>query len=144
MKSRSKSILLLLGLCAISVVAMSVRRVYLRHAGVSGYNVTASMANRMIWPELRLPAGASDVSYYVDFGRVEAEFAISGESLVEWCRSNGWTCEPIDSQRPYFEPWVLPGDSRSVANGYRFFPPDGDGIYDADRSRACFWVSNFP
>lgn len=145
MRFSLRSLLLAFVICAICiVVTLAVRRQYLRHAGVSDKGVSSHTANQMLPAGLRLPDTASDVTYYVDFGAAEAEFAVSEEDFVNWCRTNGWTVEPIQSVSPYFEPMCLPTDSRPVVRGYHFSPPDGQGTFDADRSRACFWVSTFP
>ena len=106
--------------------------------------VTASVANRMMWDEYKLPESASDVTYYVDFGGCEAEFSISSVDLVQLCQERNWRFVEIDSPIEYFDPERLPANKRLVVRGYTIDVPDGEGVFDADRSRAAFWVSTFP
>ena len=110
----------------------------------TGSGATASVANRVMWQELKLPTSASDVTYYVDSGGCEAEFAIAEPDFLELCRQKGWDVRGIESPAPYFEPVLLPRDSRLVNEGYTFSLPDGEGVYDSKRSRAAFYVSTFP
>jgi hypothetical protein len=128
----------------IIVAVTAAYRVYLSYVGTSSQGVSVARANRMLWPHLRLPDAASDVSYYVDFGAAEAEFTVPQQEFLNWCQAKGWDCRPITSTTPYFEPMAMTGDPRPVTKGYCFFPPDGQGVFDANQSRACFWVSTFP
>ena len=105
---------------------------------------TATVANRVMWAGFELPASAADVTYYVDFGGCEAEFAISEADFLSWCSDRGWTVTKIDTPVPYFKPILLPDDDHLVQHGYTFSLPDGDGVYDASTSRAAFHVSTFP
>ena len=106
--------------------------------------VSASIANRMMWPGYELPADASDVTYHVDPGGCEAEFAISESEFLAWCRARGWSPKKISGSIKYFQPVLLPNDDTIVTNGYAFDIPDGKGVFDADRSRTAFWASTFP
>jgi hypothetical protein len=140
-----RSLLIIIAICAIGIVlTLAVRRQTLWLVGTTGTTASAHAANQILGDELRLPAAATDVTYYVDFGAAEAEFAVSEEDFLNWCRTKGWAVQSIESVSPYFEPMWLPSDSRPVVRGYHFSPPDGQGTFDADRSRACFWVSTFP
>lgn len=106
--------------------------------------MSASIANRKIWEGYRLPDSASDVTYHVDFGGCEAEFAIAETDFLEWCELRGWQPVRVDRATPYFQPVLLPDDERLVEEGYTFSIPDGQGAFDSKRSRAAFWVSSFP
>ena len=140
-----KTLFIFVAICAIAIViGIRLNRATSRYVGTSENGVSTSVANKMLSAHLRLPASASDVSYYVDFGAEEAEFAISEQDFLKWCHTQGWAVEPIRSPVAYFEPMAMPDDSRQVDRGYHFSPPDGQGTFDADRSRACFWTSTFP
>ena len=90
--------LLVVGLIAIGIViALGARRTYLRYAGTSGKGVSVQSANQWLWPNLRIPDAASDVTYRADFGGCEAEFAITEDALLQWCRTKGWAIERISS-----------------------------------------------
>lgn len=106
--------------------------------------VTAAIANRMMWPGYELPEGASDVTYYVDFGGCEAEFQIDETAFLAWCEHRGWMPVRIGKPLPYFQPVLLADDERPVRKGYTFNIPYGRGVFDAERSRAAFCASTFP
>ena len=115
--------------------------------GASASGVTAEAANRKLWSSLKLPDSASDVTYAVDSGGCEAEFAISESDFVNWCASNNWEIEKIAAPTIYFEPIILGLDektARIIETGYSYHPPDGEGKFDASSLRANFWVSTFP
>lgn len=153
---KSSLIVLVVVICAAGVATgLYLRRAYLCLAGTTASGVSARSANRMLWSPLRLPAAASDVTYHVDFGCCEAEFAVSETVFLRWCRDNGWKTEPISAPTMYSEGLglVLGHSSKTsplrtqgntVVRGYTFSPPDGRGVFDADSSRACFWSSTFP
>ncbi len=144
-KCTSRSLLWLVAFCAISVViGLVAYGSYLRHAGATASGVSSRSANKMLWAHLQLPEAAGDVTYYVDFGACEAEFAIPEGDLLRWCQEKGWTVEPITLPTPYFDPMWLPPSTINVTQGLRFSPPDGQGIFDRRTSRAAFWVSTFP
>ena len=118
---------------------------YQRQMGSRGHRVTASSANRRLWRSMRLPLAAEDVTYFTDYATCEATFAIDEASMLAWCSTNGWTLEPLASSSRYFDvTLVLPPDHSAVTNGFQFSPPHGRGIFDADGSRASFFVSTFP
>ena len=119
-------------------------RGYQRNVGVTRTGVSTQTANQYLPTSLALPDAASDVTVYVDFGAAESEFAITEDAFLAWCNSRGWTATPISSTIPYFEPMHLPADTQSVNRGYTFKPPDGEGVFDAERSRVAFWTSTFP
>ena len=98
----------------------------------------------MIWDGYELPDSASDVTYYADFGGCEAEFAISESEFLAWCHVRGWSPKKIHGSIPYFQPVLLADDDTIVTNGFTFDIPDGEGVFDADRSRAAFRASTFP
>jgi len=106
--------------------------------------VTATIANRMMWPGYKLPESATNITYHADFGGCEAEFAISESEFLEWCNSRGWAPNKITGTIQYFKPVLLPDNDKVVTNGYTFDIPDGEGVFDADRSRTAFWASTFP
>lgn len=140
-----KALLVVVAICSfLSFLAWNAYRTWQRQAGITRNGVAADVANDILWPRLRLPEDASDVTCYVDFGAAEAEFAISEESFLAWCKVNGWAVEALVTPVPYFEPMVLPEDPRVVTRGYGFTPPDGRGCFDSDRRRAGFWASTFP
>jgi hypothetical protein len=112
--------------------------------GSQGVGVSASTANRMLWPDYRLPPSVSDVTYIVDFGGCEANFAISELHFLAWCKEKGWTAVKINEPVPFFEPILLAGDSTLVTTGYTFEIPNGRGVFDDGRGRAAFWASTFP
>ena len=56
-------------ICTVAVVA------YRSYYQSQRTGVPANIANRMMWPGYELPRAASDVTYSVDFGGCEAEFA---------------------------------------------------------------------
>ncbi len=107
-------------------------------------HTTAAVANRMIWPDHRLPPEAADVTYEVDFGGCEAEFAISEGAFLNWCESCGFEVTAIEKVVPYHDGVIMPLDSRAVAKGYAFDVPAGRGVFDVNRSRAAFWASTLP
>ena len=106
--------------------------------------VSAATANRMLWSGYRLPDSATDVTYIVDFGGCEADFAISESQFLAWCKHSGWTASKIKTPVPFFEPILLVGDSTLVTDGYTFQIPNGQGVFDAKRRRTAFWASTFP
>ena len=145
MKFSLKSLLLLVAAVTVLILVGSfILRAYQRHVGVTRTGVSSQTANQHLSPSLMLPDAASDVTVYVDFGAAESEFAISEDAFLAWCKSRGWSPEPISTPTTYFDSMWLPADARSVNRGYTFTPPDGQGVFDSDRSRACFWTSTFP
>lgn len=143
MKLSLKSLLALVTICAVvlavgSCVYRNVRRQTIQ------LHVTSQVANRYLMPLLHLPDEAADVTIYVDFGAEEAEFAISEEAFLTWCNDRGWQMAPLTEPTVYFEPMCLPADNRIVRQGYTFWPAHGQGVFDAERCRACFWTSTFP
>ena len=106
--------------------------------------VTPAVANRMMWHGYELPKTASDITYRVDFGGCEAEFAISESNFLLWCRARGWSPNPISGSITYFRPVLLPDNDTPVTKGCSFDIPDGEGVFDANRSRTAFWASTFP
>ena len=131
---------------AVSVVAISIATVvaYRLYFQAHRVGVGPDIANRMIWPEYELPNDASDVTYHVDFGGCEAEFAVSESHFLNWCRARGWSPTRIFGSKTYFQPVLLPVDDTIVTDGYSIDIPDGEVVFDATRSRAAFWVSTFP
>lgn len=121
-----------------------VYRPYLRARGVSANAATSQQANIWIWPNLRIPASASDVSYVTDAFGCEVKFAISERAFLDWCKGKNWKVEEITTPIPFFEGIISSEDNRQVTDGYKFSPPDGAGVFDKARSRAAFWVSEFP
>ena len=119
-------------------------RAYQQHAGVARTDVSPAVANQYLPPALVLPDAASEVTVYVDFGAAESEFSISEDAFLAWCNTRGWSTKPISTPTTYFDPVRLPADTRLVNRGYTFAPPDGKGVFDSRRSRACFWTSSFP
>ena len=98
----------------------------------------------MIWSGFKLPHNASDVTYHVDLGGCEAEFAISESDFLEWCNDRGWVPERIARPIAYFQPVLLSDNDTIVTDGYTFDVPDGKGVSDAGRPRTAFWASTFP
>ena len=145
MKFSLKFLLMLVAAVAILILIGSFSlRTFQQHGGVSQTGVSHQTANRYLPSELTLPNQASDVTFHVDFGAAESEFAISEEAFLAWCKSRDWSCSPISTPTTYFEPMHLPADSRPVNRGYTFAPPDGQGVFDSERLRACFRTSTFP
>ena len=136
--------MLVAAVAVLILVGSFMLRAYQQHAGATRTGVSSQTANQLLSPSLMLPDAASDVTVYVDFGAAESEFAISEAAFLAWCNSRGWSPEPISTPTTYFNPMWLPADTRSVKRGYTFAPPDGQGVFDSDRSRACFWTSTFP
>jgi hypothetical protein len=92
-----------------------------------------------------VPEAASDVYYYTDWAADEAEFSISEDDFLDWCKSKSWEVEPIEEPVEYFYPtWGPEEDNRFVKRGYYCSAAWGVLIFDADRSRAAIWVSDFP
>lgn len=141
MRIRFKPLLKPAILCGLMIAAVVGFRSYFKTT-MSG--TTASVANRMMWQGLGLPASASDVTYYADSGGCEAEFAIPVAEFLELCEQRGWEVSEIETPVAYFEPVLLPDDERLVREGYTFWLPDGRGVYDSQRSRAAFYASTFP
>ena len=145
MKFSLKPLLLLVAAVSVLILIGSFAiRSYHRHAGVTHTGVSSQTANQILPASLALPDTASDITVYVDFGAAESEFAISEEAFLAWCKSQDWSCSPISTPTTYFEPMHLPADSRPVNRGYTFAPPDGQGVFDSERLRACFRTSTFP
>lgn len=44
----------------------------------------------------------------------------------------------------HYRSLLLPGNDRLVNDGYTFDVPNGEGVFDGERSRVAFWVSSFP
>ena len=144
-KLNLKHLVFSITVCVIlTLLAQYALRAYQRYSGVSDAGVSARDANQFLPSDLKLPDEVSDVAYYVDFGISEAEFAISESQFLIWCKSNGWRVDPIVQPLAFFQSAVLPDDSRMIHSGFQFFPPDGKGVFDADRDRACFCISTFP
>ena len=127
-------------LAALIAVIVAYRSYFQSHR----VGVSASVANRMMWPEYELPHTATDVTYYADFRGCEAEFAISESEFLNWCSVRGWSPKKIAGAIPYFQPVLLADNDTIVTNGFTFDMPNGEGIFDADRLRTAFWVSTFP
>jgi len=108
-----------------------------------GVGVSATVANRMLEKQYRIPSAASDVAFYVDFGGCAAEFALDESNFISWCRNRGWSLTKIDKPVTHFYLYLRKED-RVVARGYTFSIRDGRGVYDADKRQATFWVSTFP
>lgn len=141
MKFRLRTLLLIFALASIS---FAVGKSLISFNGMSGRNTSVQWANAWLWQEARLPEAASDVTFFVDFGACEAEFAISERPFLAWCEAHGWEVESIDEPVAYFDPMWLAPDTRPVDRGIHFSPPSGRGVYDATRSRAAYWISTFP
>ena len=131
---------------AVSVVAILIAAIvaYRSYFQAHRVGVGPNIANRMVWPEFELPNSAADVTYHVDFGGCEAEFAISESDFLNWCRTRGWCPSKISGPKTYFQPVLLPVNDTIVTNGYSIDFPDGEMVFDAARSRAAFWASTFP
>lgn len=131
-------------LLALAAIALGLIATHQRYYSTTRSGVTAAVANRKVWADYSLPATATDVTYYADFGGCEAEFAITETNFVAWCEDRGWSFSPITEPTPYFRPILLPDDNTPVSQGYTFELPDGRGVFDRTRSRAAFWASTFP
>jgi len=145
MKFKLSSLFAAISVAAILIVA----GIWLKHLliGSSGSHVSAKSANRYIWSSLTLPPSAADVTYRVDSYVCAAEFALTESEFTKWCADMGWRMAPITSPDVYFGENLdrpIAEKGRVVGRGFHFYPPDGDGIFDADQSRAEFWVSTFP
>ena len=130
-----------------SCATFAMVRLAYTYFGTSASGVSVTSANQKLWPSLRLPESASDVTYAVDSYGCEAEFAISESEFVKWCAGNSWEIEEISTATVYFNPTILRLDedtARVIEKGYNYFPPDGEGKFDATGLRANFWVSTFP
>jgi hypothetical protein len=138
---RLKTLFVATTLLSIAVAAFVV---YCRNLSATGAGTSHAIANRAMWTGLELPSYASDVTFYVDQYGCEAEFRISEQDFLDWCKGKGFRISRISSPVPYFQPIALPGDERLVAYGYEFSVPDGAGVFDADRGRAAFYASTFP
>lgn len=114
------------------------------HGGALRTGISSTVANQYLLHSLKLPDAASDVSVYVDFGAAESEFAITEDAFLEWSKANGWLVNSIIQPVAYFESIQLPSDPRLIIRGYVFEVPNGQGVFDADRSRACLCTSTFP
>lgn len=110
----------------------------------SGSGSIPEEANKQLWDYLKIPLTARDVSYAVDRHGCEANFELSEQDFLAWCRANGWDLSSIDGRERY--PHTLIRESRDThANaGYTFSFPDGVGIYDRERNRVDFVASTFP
>jgi hypothetical protein len=133
-------------LIVISVIAFALATYcgYRNYYKTTASGTTATVANRVMWSAFKLPISATDVTFFVDFGGCEAEFAIPEDDFLLWCSKRGWKVTEIKSPVPYFQPVCLASDDRLVSEGYTFALPDGEGVYDASRSRAAFYISTFP
>ena len=145
MKFSIRSLLVLTTLAFVVLIAT----VWFKHTfiGSSGSGVSARSANRALWRSLRTPTSATDVTYTVDPYGCEAEFAISERDFLEWCERNNWRTEAIVEPTVYFNPvhrHHVGDNGRVIGQGYHFYPPDGEGTFDANGLRANFWVSTFP
>jgi hypothetical protein len=148
MRMRTKTLIVAAGLTLLTIALIAPQSsawIAIRQfLSVSGHGRSAQDANKYQWPALRLPEAASDVSYYIDHAWSEAEFAISENEFLQWCQASGWKTEKITRPGPYFKPQMMRDDLRPVSRGCVFYPPDGFGVFDAERSRANFRVSTFP
>ncbi|WP_442482407.1 hypothetical protein [Aeoliella sp. SH292] len=133
-----------IGVIASAALAVAAIAAYYRNFPSNGANVPASMANRAMWSQFRLPDEATDVTYHADSYGCEAEFAIPETEFLAWCKKNNWPVEPLAAPEPYFQPVALADIPRSVDDGYRFELEDGRGIFDRKAGRAAFVVSQFP
>ncbi len=129
--------------CVVTLMVAAVAT-YARLFAPHRVGTTSAVANRMMWPGCQLPREASDVTYCVDFGGCEAEFAVSESDFLAWCASHQRKPVPIESPLPYFQTILLPDDPTLVVEGYTFDVPPGRGVFDAKRSRAAFCASTFP
>jgi len=126
---------------AVSIGSFVSYRDYFRPHGTGE---TVSVANRVMWQAYKLPAAASDVTYYTDSGGCEAEFSISESEFLKWCDDKGWIPKKITTSVPYFQPILLTANNAAVTNGYTYKLNDGQGVFDADQRRTAFWLSTFP
>lgn len=141
MKTSLRSLLLIVTTLSLALGGLSAYRMYFR---VTARGTSSAVANRVMWYGYTLPVSACDVTFYADGGGCEAEFSISEGDFLCWCEERGWNATKIESPVPYFQSILLPPDERPVVRGYRFSPPNGEGVFDADRARAAFYVSTFP
>ena len=105
---------------------------------MTGSGASAIEANQHLWPGLKLPHSASDVTFVVDFGGCEAEFAISEADFLNLCDAKLWRPEPIKEPIQYFHPVLLSDDDRLVDIGYTVDIPDGFGVFDQKKSRFAY------
>jgi hypothetical protein len=150
MKYSVRTLLLFVTICAVvtaagvSVYRFAYRPFYVAWWGAEATGVSSQEANLWIWSHLQIPASASDVTYISDAYGCEAKSALSEGDFLTWCRGNEWPVEEITTPTPFFQPVLLPDDNREVAHGYRFSLSDGRGVFERDRSRVAFVVSEFP
>jgi hypothetical protein len=119
--------------------------VVVRNLGGSGSSSSPAIANFSLARHCQLPDTASDVYYYTDWAAAEAEFAITESDFLRWCKANDWEPAPIGEPIKYFYPvWGPKEESRLVSQGYYCYAAGGDLVFDAERFRAVFHMSEFP
>jgi len=128
-----------------SVVAVSA---VLTVAGIWGYRLingqsvaghTAVTANRVFGSRLTIPDSATDINFYYDLCWIEADFAISEQAFLTWCKEQGWSPITVDENAEIvFKParTALDTNSVSIHSGYTFQTPNGAGAYDRNTGRA--------
>lgn len=107
---------------------------------LGSYSVGASAksTNSVVWNRLKIPDTAQDVTFAIDFWECELDFEISESDFRAWCTGNDWTIKPLKDVVCYSKPALghpVSGRGLLVSNGFRFYFPDGDGLYDFARGR---------
>lgn len=82
---------LMLAFLVLSVVCGVGSMFYRTIAGTEGAAVTPQAANSNLAPRLVLPMTAKDINFYRDMCWVEADFSISEDEFLKWCKTRNWT-----------------------------------------------------
>ena len=133
---------LVVGLACSSIIF--VKSTIERSTGKQQNNQTAVDANKVLWPNLRLPPSAKSISYYVDFGVCELSCTLSKNEFLSWCESKDWDFQTLTTSPTKFNFDYLNIEPDASTNGFLFYPDDGDGLYDEETERLFLKASTFP
>lgn len=111
-------------------------------------DVTADEATRHFykaWKPIRIPSSATHVNMHTSYLADGADFEISEEDFLKWCRERGFTLRKEQSLPPS-PPLFLNIGPPDVRRAYSYSKRDSRGggwrvVYDIDRRRAWFNVS---
>ena len=92
------------------------------------------------WP--KLPANASDITYYSDLDGCRAVFHISDSDFRSWVIDNQWIVTPLAGNKDVSLPSI--NKDFNVSTGIEFFSPPHTGtirgVYDSDKQLCGFWT----
>ena len=134
--------IVLLMVAAAAVVTLVGAFSYRQFVGQTGAGTSPDFANRSFSSRLEIPDSATDINFYVDLCWIEADFSISEEAFLKWCRQQGWPVATVDSRTRVVFRFARSSPNAdkefpAVSNGYIVDTATGQVIYDVERRRGC-------